>query len=142
MSVSRILYCVVLIFFMISCREENSGVGIRAEYFDTTVIPGDNFFQYACGGWVRNNPIQPESSGNGSLNGVMRVNKERVRDIIYDVLDCEHPWNSNNQKICDLYNIFLDSVGRESEGYTPIISMLDRVSSANEIGRASCRERV
>lgn len=135
MSVSRILYCVVLIFFMISCREENSGVGIRAEYFDTTVIPGDNFFQYACGGWVRNNPIQPESSGNGSLNGVMRVNKERVRDIIYEVLDCEHPWNSNNQKICDLYNIFLDSVGRESEGYTPIISMLDRVSSANDRDR-------
>ena len=61
---------------------QGTGIGIKLENMNQEVKPGTDFYQYACGGWMKNNPLGPEYARFGSFNTVSEENNKRIREII------------------------------------------------------------
>ena len=103
-------------------------MGIKLENMDTTVKPGTDFYQYACGGWIKNNPLRPEFSRYGSFDVVAEENQKRIREIIEGLAAQPQEKGSLGQKIGDLYALRMDSVRQNKDGVTPVMADLKRVA--------------
>src|ERR1700742_4613865 len=75
---------------------------------DTTVKPGDDFFQYANGGWLKKNPIPAAYTSWGIGNIVVEDVRNRLKKISEDALKADAPKGSNSQKIGDFYYSGMD----------------------------------
>ena len=104
------------------------GAGIKAENMDLSVKPGDDFYQYACGGWIKNNPLKPEYSSYGSFDVVVEENQKRIRELIEDLASKPQEQGSLGQKIGDLYALRMDSVRQNKEGVKPVLADMERVA--------------
>jgi putative endopeptidase len=111
-----------------------SGVGISRAYFDTSVQPCDNFYQYANGGWLKNNPIPAIESGWGSFN----VLADNNRNILHRILDksaanrSAQP-GSNAQKVGDYYGAAMDTVAIEKAGLTYLQPHLAKIAAVPDL---------
>ncbi len=63
----------------ISASAAAQGIGIKMENMNPAVKPGTDFYQYACGGWIKNNPLKPEFSRFGSFDVVAENNKNQIK---------------------------------------------------------------
>lgn len=120
--------------FMATSCGSNSGTqkpttGIDLANMDTTTQAGESFYQYACGGWMRNNPLPEEYSRFGSFDQLAENNREQVKSLIENLATQTHPEGSVAQKIGDLYSIAMDSVKLNQEGVAPISEGLKAISS-------------
>ncbi len=97
------------------------GIGIRHGNMDKTVSPGTDFYRYACGGWIKDNPLKPEYSRFGSFDVVSENNKEQIKDLILGMASTKHEPGTLEQKIGDLYSMYMDSVKMNKEGVKPIM---------------------
>jgi len=103
------------------------------ENLDPSVKPGDNFFLYANGGWIKRNPIPAAYSSWGIGNVVQEDIRERLRKINEDALKAHAPKGSSTQKIGDFYFSGLDTVSIEKEGTNPIKLQLDMIDAAQDV---------
>ena len=103
-------------------------MGIRQENMDMTAKPGPDFYQYACGGWIANNPLKPEYSRFGSFDVVAEENQKRIREIIEGLAAQPQERGSLGQKIGDLYALRMDSVRQNKEGVKPVLADMKRVA--------------
>ena len=94
---------------------------------DPTVKPGDNFFRYANGGWLKKNPIPPAYSSWGIGNVVGDDLRERLRKINEDAEKEKAAKGTSAQKIGDFYYSGLDSMAIEKAGINAIRPQLDRI---------------
>ena len=62
-----LLFFAVIVFMATACTNQQT-TGIRLENLDTTVVAQNDFYQFACGGWMANNPLTPEYSRFGSFD--------------------------------------------------------------------------
>ena len=106
------------------------GAGIRAENMDLTVQPGTDFYKYACGGWMKNNPLPDAYSRYGSFDKLGEDNNKRINNILNELTSKENPYGSLEQKIADLYNLAMDSTRRNNEGIAPALPYLKKVQKA------------
>ena len=77
--------------------------GIQLANLDTTALPGTDFYQYACGGWMQNNPIPGEYSQYGSFTILAENNQKQIQGLIEELAATEHEAGSVAQKVGDLY---------------------------------------
>ena len=103
--------------------------GIKLENLDTTAVAGDDFYQYACGGWMKNHPLTGEYSRFGSFDKLAEDNREQLRTLIADIAAQEHAAGTVAQKIGDLYNMAMDSTTRNERGYEPIRPVMERIAA-------------
>ncbi len=106
--------------------------GIRIENLDTTANPGVNFYQYACGGWMKNNPLTGEYSRFGSFDKLAENNREQVKSLIEEIAAKENENGTVAKKIADLYNMAMDSVKLNADGTTPLKPWLDKIVAIND----------
>lgn len=121
---------------MVSCNNGKSEMGVKLENLDTTAVPGDDFFQFATGGWNAAHPLTDEYSRFGSFDKLAEDNREQLKGIIDEVVSAKNEFGTNRQKIADLYNMVLDTVRRDAEGLAPVKPYMDRleaISSREEI---------
>ena len=95
---------------------------------DPSVKPGDDFWQYAVGSWLKNNPIDKEYPMNGAFIDLEKANELRVNALIMKYANEKNlPQGSDGQKIGALYRLYMDSIGRNKLGYEPILPYLKQV---------------
>lgn len=116
------------------CNEQKSAkeVGIDLANMDTTASVGTDFYQYACGGWIKNHPLTAQYSTFGVFNVLDEQNKTRLNELIGDIAAKEQAPGSVAQKIGDLYNLALDSVKLNGDGCEPIREQLAKIASIKE----------
>ena len=98
----RILFFATMALMAVSCTKQPLGIGIRSENLDTTVAPNVDFYEFACGGWMKNNPLPDEYSRFGSFDQLALNNLEQVNGLITDLAAETNERGSVAQKIGDL----------------------------------------
>lgn len=106
--------------------------GIQLANLDTTALPGTDFYQYACGGWMKNNPIPAEYSQYGSFTILAENNRKQIQGLIEELAATQHEPGSVAQKIGDLYKIVMDSVKLNKDGVAPIKAELDQLGALKD----------
>ncbi|RZM26967.1 MAG: M13 family peptidase, partial [Pedobacter sp.] len=95
---------------------------------DLNVKPGDDFYNYASGTWIRNNPVPPKETRWGSFNMLRDFNINAVKGLLADAAgDKSAAAGSVKRRVGDFYKAAMDSTAIEKLGYTPIKSDLQRV---------------
>ena len=103
--------------------------GIDLDNFDTTVRLEDDFYQYACGGWMKNNPLDAEHSRYGAFDVLHENAQENLKGIIDSVSKMQNEKGSIADKIATLYNIGMDSVRLQEQGAEPIKPYLEEINA-------------
>ncbi|RTE86294.1 MULTISPECIES: M13 family metallopeptidase [Gammaproteobacteria] len=105
--------------------------GLMLEDFDTSVRPQDDLFMFVNGSWYENTEIPSDRSRFGSFDMLARQNETRLRSIIEDAADKSAAEGTNEQKIGDFYNSFMDEERIEALGLSPIQPMLAQIGGIN-----------
>ena len=110
-------------------NKQQQTTGIDLANLDTTAVPQNDFYQFACGGWMANNPLTPEYARFGSFDKLGLTNLEQVNGLIQDIAKDKHPQGDIAQKIGDLYNLAMDTARRDREGIAPVQHTLDEIAA-------------
>jgi putative endopeptidase len=117
------------------------GAGIERDAMDTSIAPGDDFWTYANGAWIKAHPIPADRSSYGVGAILDEETKKRTADLIQAATQNAEP-GSDGQKVGDYYASFMDEAGIEARGITPLQPMLakiaaigDRTALARYLGR-------
>lgn len=100
---------------------------------DTTVKPGDDFFDYANGGWIKQNPIPGDLSSWGIGQLVNEENLKRLRELSEAAAKANDKPGTNSQKIGDFWSVAMDSATVESTGIKPLQPMLDKINAITDV---------
>lgn len=105
-------------------------VGFDLKNLDRSVSPEQDFYQFAIGGWLKNNPVPDDQTRWGSFTILAEENNKRLRKII-DAVSTNKNWpkGSAEQKIGDFYATGMDSARIEKEGYKPILPELKAIDA-------------
>ncbi|MGL4851618.1 MAG: M13 family metallopeptidase [Phocaeicola sp.] len=108
------------------------GSGIYLENLDTTVACGNDFYDYACGGWMKKHPLTDEYSRFGSFDMLAENNREQLRELITELAAATHETGTVAQKIADVYNLAMNTEKLNAEGVTPIQADLEKIAALTE----------
>ncbi len=104
--------------------------GYPLDAFDSSVRAGDDFYQFANGGWLAETEIPSDRSGTGFAVVMSERNEARIAEIIADFSGAEVEAGSNSQKIRDLYNDFMDVDAINAKGIEPIAADAEQIRTA------------
>ena len=104
-------------------------IGVDRANLDMSIAPGEDFYQYATGGWQKNNPLDPQYSRFGTFDELAENNRAQIKDLVQN-LDKTNPAKGTvAQKVNDLYKLGMDSVRLNSEGAAPIKEELANIAA-------------
>ena len=106
--------------------------GIDLTNLDTTAVQGADFYQYACGGWMKKHPLTNEYSRFGSFDMLAENNREQLKGLIVEIAAGQNAQGTIGQKIGDIYNLAMDSVKLNADGVTPIQADLEKIASVKD----------
>lgn len=107
----------------------SSGVDLKA--IDKAVDPCQDFFHYACGAWIKSNPIPAQYSRWGRFNELLDHNQEILRQILED--SAKHQDRSPaDQKIGAMYGSCMNEVAVDKAGFTPIRPGLQHIADLKD----------
>jgi putative endopeptidase len=123
------LFALLISIVIIGCGgSKDIGNGFDPKNIDATVKPAQDFYGFAVGGWVKNNPIPDEYTRWGSFEILGEQNNKILREILDAAAnDKSAPKGSNTQKIGDYYFAGMDTVQIDKEGYKPIVPILNAI---------------
>ncbi|MBQ3174087.1 MAG: M13 family metallopeptidase [Alistipes sp.] len=117
---------------MTACATNNAETGdvvpaIDKNNFDEAINLKDDFYQWATGGWQKNNPLKPEFSRYGSFDVLRENNEVRINDLFKAMTESKATFGSVEQKISDLYKMGLDEERLNKEGAEPIRAAVEAI---------------
>ena len=102
--------------------------GIVMDNLDTTANPADDFYQFACGGWMKNHPLPDEYSRYGSFDQLGENTEKQLNKLITDIAQQSNDAGSIAQKIGDFYNCGMDTQAINEQGDQPIRPILQKIA--------------
>jgi putative endopeptidase len=109
--------------------QNNLKSGIPLDNLDRTAQPGEDFYQFACGGWVKNNPLPAAYSRFGSFDRLQQDNNERINGILTELQKNKYEKGSVEQKLSDFYKLAMDSDRRNRDGVKPIMPVIKEIEA-------------
>ena len=104
--------------------------GIKMENLNQSVKAGDDFYEFACGGWMKNNPLPAAYARFGSFDQLGQDNNVRINNILKDLLTKEYAAGTNERKMSDYYKLAMDSARRNREGVKPVMPLIREMEAA------------
>ncbi len=134
MNMKHYLPVAALSMMMAACNtgKTTQTTGLDLANLDTTALPGTDFYQYACGGWMKAHPLTAEYSQYGSFTILAEENRKQMQGLIEELAAAEHPAGSVAQKVGTLYKIAMDSVKLNAEGIAPIRAGLEEIAALKD----------
>lgn len=117
----------------LSAGAQNLSSGIDKANMDLSVKPGTDFYRYAVGGWLKKNPLDAEHTSNGAFTDLYEQNQKRIQGLILEYATHPQPKGTLGQKIGSLYNLMMDSVRLNREGYAPLKPTLARIAAIKNV---------
>ena len=132
MKMKRLFLIVASALAMTACSTTESPKteavpAIDKANFDESIARNDDFYQWATGGWQKNNPLKPEYSRYGSFDVLRENNEVRINELFSQMTKSEAEAGTIEQKISDLYKMGLDEERLNNEGAAPIKSALEAI---------------
>ncbi len=112
--------------------QTNLSSGIDLKNLDTSVKAGDDFYHYAAGGWLKSHPLDAEHTDNGAFTDLYELNQKRIQGIILQYASKSQKQGTLEQKIGSLYNLMMDSVRLNREGWAPLKPTLDKIAAIKD----------
>jgi endothelin-converting enzyme/putative endopeptidase len=106
--------------------------GIAVANMDRSVQPGDDFYHYANGDWIKRTVIPPDRSAMGVFTQLTDVANTRMAAIIEESAKAKAPAGSSRRQIADLYNSYMDEAGIEAKGLTPLRPHLEAIAAIKD----------
>jgi endothelin-converting enzyme/putative endopeptidase len=106
--------------------------GIALGNMDPSVKPGDNFFEYANGDWIKRTEIPPDRGRVSVFSILGDLSNKRTAGLIEEAVKTNAPVGSNTRKIADLYNSFMDEAGIEAKGLAPLRPHLEAIAAIRD----------
>ncbi|MFW5793041.1 MAG: M13 family metallopeptidase [Bacteroidota bacterium] len=132
-------YGLVILVLLFACTSttEKEIIPIDLSNMDNTVAPGEDFFRFANGNWLENNPIPEEYSKYGSFEHLEQLNYDRLKSLLLTIQnDKNAEKGSNRQKIRDFYESGMDIKNINSQGIeplSPIFARIHKLESNDEV---------
>jgi len=134
MNMKTIIPAVALAAMPLSMSaQEQLKTGIVLSNLDQTVSPADDFYQFACGGWMKNNPLPAAYSRFGSFDRLAQDNNKRINDILSELLNNTYEKGTIEQKLSDYYKLAMDSVRRNKDGVKPAMPLINAMEKAQTV---------
>ena len=105
--------------------------GIDKANMDLSVKPGDDFYEYSAGSWLKNHPLDAVHPMNGAFTDLDEQNNDRIKELVAEYAAKKMPQGTDGQKLGALYRMYMDSVKRNKLGYTPIKPVLAKINKVN-----------
>lgn len=118
---------------------QTSGHGIDKNNLDPNADPKENFYEYACGGWMKANPLTPEYARYGMFDLLRENARKQLKELIIELKDNPDSkvMGTNAQKVSDIYEMGMDSVRLNKEGVAPLIPFIERALNTEKKDLAS-----
>lgn len=108
-------------------KPKKNSSGVVVSNLDKSVKPSVDFYQYACGGWMKLNPMGNEYARYGSFDVLGENNQKQLKDLVMGLAAKKFNQGTVEQKISDFYNLGMDTVTIEKQGADPIIEELKAI---------------
>ena len=119
-----------------SSGDSTNGWGFSTTNLDRSCKSCDDFYEFAMGGWMKNNPIPPEFPSWGSFTILADRNQSSMRGILEASMKANPPAGSNQQKIADFYASCMDTAALDASAIKPIaadLGAIDKLKESSEL---------
>ena len=125
-----------LVLSALSALAQNAPVqekhGIAVANIDHSVKPGDDFYRFANGEWIKRTEIPPDRAGMDVWTKLSDLSNQRTADLIKELAASNPPAGSNSRKAADLFNSYMDEAAIEAKGLTPLKPHLDAIAAIHD----------
>jgi putative endopeptidase len=106
--------------------------GIVVENIDRSVKPGDDFYRFANGEWIKRTDIPADRAGMDVWTKLSDLSNERTANLIKELAASNAPAGSNSRKVADLFNSYMDEAGIEAKALSPLKPHLDAIAAIRD----------
>lgn len=125
----KITIAFVLFMLLFNCEKQKEELAINLSNMDTTVNPGDNFYQYVNANWLKNNPVPEDKSYYGAFTELRDKSIEDQKKMINKLIKQKNKEGTNAQKIADFYSLGMDTNKINELGIKPLQKEFDAIES-------------